>query len=374
MDYVESVERQLDLPSNDKKQVTRELRAHFDELREELIASGMGEAQTAQEAARRLGDPALVAAQITNVHSRMSWGSAFLAAAPLVIAALIGRPLSTQYRPSLDAVWFVMLVAFATVTTAGCVREFIRDRRPIWVATWLAGALRSLYWINTEVFRHSEFAHGSTGLFVQLAPLLPMAAIMLGVALWASWRVPKLRLAAILGELCVLSFFASQYHIQHGSTMSVPSIALLIMGAIATEVVWIVIAVGIFALHKHSNAYVAALFLFAHRLIMPSGGSALQSPLFAAYILVGILAVVFFARCRNWRLKVTGLCLAIAVPIMEFAWVLGRTPESRLGAGLSDVAFLTNTAFSAIPTIVLLLLVPLLFERTQKMDRLEVVR
>ena len=64
----------------------RELAGNFEEIMQELIASGMEPADALRAAQQRFGDHAEIAARFNAVYNTASWKSAFLAAAP--IAAL----------------------------------------------------------------------------------------------------------------------------------------------------------------------------------------------------------------------------------------------------------------------------------------------
>ncbi len=55
MDFLSEVEKQLDLPRDEKARVLRGLQSDYAEVKGELLASGMDPAQAEQEAARRLG-------------------------------------------------------------------------------------------------------------------------------------------------------------------------------------------------------------------------------------------------------------------------------------------------------------------------------
>lgn len=371
MDYVDSVERQLDLPSNDKRQVIREIRTHFDEVKLELMATGVDEAQAEQMAAQRLGNPTLVASQISKVHSKMSWGGAVVAAAPLVAAALIGYLRPLQPRPGLLSAWFVLLVAFAALMTVGCIREFIRDRRPVWLATWLAGALQTVNVLVSTILTNHGFGRGGDGdgVFAALLGGLPVATIMVGVALWASWRSPKLRAAAILAQLCVFGVGAASLRYVHPSAIASnpwPYLAVVGTGVVLSSIIPAVIGVGVFALHRLSNAFVASLFLSV-LLMLPaaSGGHLLRAPMGAAYIILTISSVFFFARAGNWWLKTLGLCVPpVAIQLMAgltTGWRTNIEVISAAGGWLASI-------------ILPVVLVPLLFEHTQSTNRVEIAR
>ena len=68
MDFLEEVEMKLILPPEKKEQVMRELRSHYDEIKTELLASGMSGEEAEKEAQSRMGDPEKVVNRLKAVH------------------------------------------------------------------------------------------------------------------------------------------------------------------------------------------------------------------------------------------------------------------------------------------------------------------
>ena len=77
MDFLNEVEKKLDLPPADKKEIMRELESHYQELIDELVTSGIDAGQAREEAIRRLGEPGKVAADLRTVHYRKKWNELF---------------------------------------------------------------------------------------------------------------------------------------------------------------------------------------------------------------------------------------------------------------------------------------------------------
>ena len=89
MNWMDRLANRLDLPAREKDQVLEELADHFEQQRQRLLADGMAEAEAEAETERILGSPREVAATLQSVHSRASWRSALLSAAPFLLYALL---------------------------------------------------------------------------------------------------------------------------------------------------------------------------------------------------------------------------------------------------------------------------------------------
>ena len=88
MDFLNQTENLLDMPLADKADVMRELTAHFDELCDELVASGMDAAEARTAAEQRMGTPSEIAAQMNAAHYTASWKSALLCVVPFAVSAM----------------------------------------------------------------------------------------------------------------------------------------------------------------------------------------------------------------------------------------------------------------------------------------------
>lgn len=196
MDFLSEVEKKLDLPPGEKAQVMRELRSHYEEIKAELIASGMDADSAEQEASRRLGDPADVASGIQAVYNQATWKSAFLTALPF-----LGMVLSTALYMLVKLPAYVpelAITALASVMITGSLRELSAGRRPVWLATWLAvGMTTSIFLIifAAQQVLHFEDAEITIRRSTELLVMAPLA-------LWAS-RNSTLWMRIIVGALAL---------------------------------------------------------------------------------------------------------------------------------------------------------------------------
>lgn len=138
MDFLNEVENKLDLASAEKEPVMRELKSHYYDLRDELKASGMEASQAEQEAAKRMGDPADIAARLSATHNTATWKPAILCALPFVLSAIY---LSISLSKKSSLLFSILISIIGVVMTIGSLRELVRGRRPIWLSTWLAAAI-----------------------------------------------------------------------------------------------------------------------------------------------------------------------------------------------------------------------------------------
>ena len=188
MDTLKRIEQMLDLPDGDKAQVVRELAAHYEEIRQELVASGMEPIEAQEQAEKRLGDPQAIASSMNAVHCIAPWRSALIAAAPFVVSGL-----AVAYH-LLHGVWAQVMLGLillsGAVIVAGAVRGFVRGGRPMWLPVWTAAGVAAVYaGINGASY---GLAHrGLTGFYHLMAlpaVLSPIVAICL---CWRARRWPR---------------------------------------------------------------------------------------------------------------------------------------------------------------------------------------
>jgi hypothetical protein len=85
--YADKIKSYLRLDTTVESDVVREIRAHLEDKRLELIESGISERQATAMATRVMGSPELVARQIYEVYSQGSWLQAIFAALPHLLVA-----------------------------------------------------------------------------------------------------------------------------------------------------------------------------------------------------------------------------------------------------------------------------------------------
>ena len=369
MDFLREVEKKLDLPPGEKAQVIRELRSHYEELKGELAASGMDAELAAQEASRKLGDPSDVVSRLQAIHCRATWRMALLTAFPLFalfVMSIIRFPLTHLLlgtNPNKSVVFpylAVMLIATAllgVIFLAGSIRELVQNRRPMWVATWLAVGYREL---SGSVFDAQQLMTWMSGHRMPQVGVLPSFALtMLAIGIIAMILFRRsTKWFLILGGWTVL--IEAIYLLVPWASLSVGwSLAFSLL---ADAPLVMAIGLGLFARHPYGNMAQASLFLFAFSASADSFGMrgfywtvAVANVLPSVVIVATVLA---YARSSTWRGK--------------FAILAGGIMAINLGYALVHIS-----AYESLHTVFMLfwvILVPLLFERGWTGRRPEFVR
>ena len=368
MDFLSEVEKKLDLPPGEKAQVVRELKSHYEELKGELVAAGMDANLAAQEASRKLGDPADVSSRLQAVHCRATWKTALLTVLPLaamMIVHISRFPLmqmllgphadkSVVYPYQMSAL--IATALFGVIFLAGSIRELLRNRRPMWLATWLAVGFRelgrSVYGLQelTTWMKGQHIAHAgipsSTVLWLLATGLIAMIIFRRST----KWSLVLGGWTVLAGVVCILVPWES-FAVGWSIAFSVVADTPLVMA----------IALGLFARHPYGNTAQASLFLFA----FTAGTSMVSMRSVEWYVvaadvlptIVIVATVLAYARSSTWRQKI--LILAGGIVGMYFA----HFPFSSVYDTLHTVFML-----------LLVILVPMLFERRWSERRPELVR
>lgn len=253
MDYLKKIESQLDLSNAEREQVMRELKSHFEELKEDLIASGMTRNEARREAAKRIGDTSDVAARLSAVHNSSSWKSALLAAVPFIFSAIF--ILGVHHITSI-----VMKIAAVSVLAAvmllGSIPALIRGRMPYWTAAWLGGGLTAVFaiigYLTPLIISGTRVPSGLISVEIAAFAIAVVTPIV-------AWRVIKRRKVAII--VSIICMIDSIYMISSGPSGS--SIVPFIIGLLLALGLLIHFARSVFEEHSHGNALNASLFLFA---------------------------------------------------------------------------------------------------------------
>jgi hypothetical protein len=130
--YTDSLKNYLRLDATIEADVVRELNAHLEDKRRELIESGLSEKEATETATRLLGSPRIVAKQMYEVYSQGSWRQAIFAALPhLLVAALFAM------RCWQNTFWLIGMIA----AIAGSVIYGWCHGKPNWLFPWLGYCL-----------------------------------------------------------------------------------------------------------------------------------------------------------------------------------------------------------------------------------------
>ncbi|MEN6357817.1 MAG: permease prefix domain 1-containing protein [Armatimonadota bacterium] len=378
MHFLTRVEKLLDIPPVEKKFVMRELKSHYFDLQDELIASGMSATEAADEAEKRLGSPEDVAARLAPVHNSASWRSALLAAVPFLawgMISLIGAP-STGYRLA-----EVLTLLVGTVMIVGSMRELQASRRPIWLATWLAGALITVRPLSSILLRISGMDNNTLGILDYAFQEILIAIIMLA----ALWRTPKWRVAGI--ALCAIVVFGAAFMVAHA--LSGRPITFYV---ISTQAMWlagtallVLFAMRVFMLNDYGSAAQATLFMLAWCTVFHSIPGQFGTALTVCSTLMSAAIMVFFARVSNWQLKimaalaglttyysmvaihnVIGLRHGVVINVYDLVTL---RPGGQIAYGLI-ATFMIMSVFAALPVCF-----PIILERLKRRrDRIEIAQ
>ena len=355
MDFLNEVEKKLDLPSAEKVQVMRELRSHYCELRDEFVESGMDAVQAEQEAAKRLGEPGDIASRLQTVHCRATWKTALLTALPFLISFpmfFIGLPLyGKKAGPSFQQLFHhimsiqqVIGLCLGIFLLAVCIREFKNDRRPIWLATWLGFGIIGIMGIQPQNLL------GMALLFT----LIPGV-----IAVWAFrqstyWRNILAGWTIIAVGIIAMKYLNSDISNSESGMMLLFHIPLMMA-----------IALRVFARHPYGSTAQASLFLFTFYQIMPPYSRAqdmwINMVLALLPMIITIAIVLIYARAATWQHKLiilsVGILLIGTPSALSYGIIAGPPDQGYSGF---------RAAFSAAMTlikIVWVVFIPLLFQR-----------
>jgi hypothetical protein len=130
--YTDSLKSYLRLDTTIEANVVRELNAHLEDKKHELIESGLSKKEATATATRLLGSPRIVAKQMYEVYSQGSWRQAIFAALPhLLVAALFAM------RCWQNTFWLIgMVIAIAASIIYGW-----SHGKPAWLFPWLGYCL-----------------------------------------------------------------------------------------------------------------------------------------------------------------------------------------------------------------------------------------
>lgn len=224
MSYIDDVAKYLDLPPSTKAQVLEELEDHYSQLHEQFIAAGQTPDQADKESSQVLGDPRKLALHLQSVHMKAGWKSAFLTAVPFLLLGLLPlmKPFQGEGFPDVAAIRVVVIAGAVLLLLAGiamyCIslREIIRDRRPPWLATWLAVGVSLPILIDMnfyEVFsalRVDYLRYGLTARDIAIVyPYLSLALASLlarGIKKWSDSVPIILALLGIVASQIVFSY------------------------------------------------------------------------------------------------------------------------------------------------------------------------
>ncbi len=372
MDFLGEIERKLDLPPAEKEEVVRELKSHYEELRTELVSSGMDAGRAEEEAARRLGDPRDIAARMGVVHCQATWKSAVLAALPFAAAAAIAAvcraAVGPDATPSLFPANLAVLVpaSFGLLLISVSARELVLRRRPIWLATWLATACVMAGEAHRAVLRVNPGYHQ-----VLTAWHSSILILVLGAATaWAFRKSPTWR-----GIYLGITLLGTGARLMVYGAPSMDAILAIVYLLCAVSCL-IGLALKVFAWHPYGNVAQSSLFLFVLSAPIslrygPSHQGTGYVACAALMVILGGATVLVFARARTWPRKLVALSAGLSAMVMVYWRELAGFGERGWYAGGAWLD--TGIAYSMV-LLVCVVLIPLLFDRFRRSRRPEFVQ
>ncbi len=260
MDFPERVGSLLDMPPGEKETVLRELRSHYDEIRLQLEDEGYPEQIASAKAEARLGTATEIAFTLNREHCVSSWKTAFLTALPFL--AVAAREIATRYWNlahhwtktlehglvdlsliSASPAYIAMTYALAIILLGGSVREFLRDRRPLWLPVWTAAGFYLLC------------DGGTTRDHVDVLRFSGLAVLVLA-ALMGCWQVKRWRKRIIGASALVIASAIFGNYWWHP-----PLLALGVLAAALFFVLLFSSAIAVFRNHRYGGHLLASLFL-----------------------------------------------------------------------------------------------------------------
>lgn len=334
MNYLYNIYTQLDLPDDEKDRVMRELRAHYKELKRELIESGIKPKLAKVEAERRMGDAGDVAARLSAVHNSSTWKSAILSAVPFIISAIY-LLIYIHWTNPITRIWTASIVAAAMLSVGGIALK--HSRMPIWSAAWLGSGLSVVLTVISSFIERTSRAGILTGPRAMAIASLALAVI----ATLISWNIPSRRKGAlIISSICTINALAV---LISGPTKSSDVFPSLMLGFIFLGLL-IYMARSLFEFQPYGNVAKASLFM----LTIISMKFALSTGEVPGYFITGQMLcgvlVVCFARAPQLRTK------SIILLIIAITWNLGSylslNPLKAHSYSQLIISFLQHQLFS----------------------------
>lgn len=198
--YLDQMGKQLHLYPQERQEILNEFEAHIEDRVNELIENGLPRDAALNEALRALGRSDMLAGQLYEVHSRVSWYHTALATLPHLLLSLVFA-LHLWTAP----VWVIsMLVLALTITIIGW-----RKGRPRWTYPWLGYCLVTP--IVSWGLAMSAVGYGAWGVVANGAlplsiPIYAASFIYISFSVWIVIRIVRVIAKPdwLMGSLAVL--------------------------------------------------------------------------------------------------------------------------------------------------------------------------
>ena len=369
MHFLTRVEKLMDIPPAEKALVMRELRSHYFETKEELMASGMGALAAEQEAERRLGEPEDVAARMGPVYNIASWKSALIGLIPYFIGIVASMRILQVRFFGADIIKYIVLILLGLIAL-GTIRESASGRRPIWLTSWLAASIVAPT-VLIMMFAGAAVNGWITIVYVAVPSII---CLLFAIRSQSKWRTPAL-VCVIISILCII--IRLSIPLPYSNNVSV---IMSILTGLLPIILPIFIALIVFMENSYSNAIQASLFLFAIFTYHIYSFNMFAMP--TSYLYSCILSNLIFAGawllCVRTPLKQMKYFAMIAGLIMTYMWLVVRSIIYRMSAGIViDHTMIASVALSFLPGILISFLVvftPIIIERRRNKQNLQAVQ
>jgi hypothetical protein len=254
-----------------------------------------------------MGEPQEVAARLSAAHYRVGWKSVLLAVVPALGVVL---PVASRMVPR--AHWWlieIFYVVFSLFIIAGTAREFLRDRRPFWLAAWSGVSLGGIMGIASLISTMGKIDRPYEVLQA-LAYVIPASA----AAIW-SWRGNRkwIAVSAVVSVILLLSNILAVGRAENNQFY-------LYIGLLASQTLFVLLALGAFGRHRYGNAVLASLFLFSMNMATQLIKTVTATLMYRALLqnLLAAVTIIVFARATTWQSKF--VILAVGVFAIRGSW------------------------------------------------------
>ena len=368
MHFLTRVEKLLDIPPAEKALVMRELRSHYFEAKEELMASGMDSSAAEQEAERRLGEPEDVAARMGPVYNIASWKSALIGLIPYFIAILAGQRIVHVKLFGANIMNYIVSILLGLIAL-GTIRELASGRRPIWLTSWLAASIVAptaviMMFGGISAFKWIRIFHTAVPSII---------CLFLVCRSKSKWQIPALVCVMISILLTVISLN------RHFDSNNVSTL-ILILSSLFPMILQIFIALIIFMENRYSNAIQASLFLFATMTIhINNFDTFAQTPSYSYVTTLSILTCAgVWLLCVRSPLKPMKYFALAAGLIMRYVWavVLSMIYIKYKGGNVEHGSYFISIMLSNLISFIICFMVvftPIIIERRRNKQNLQAV-
>ena len=270
--YLDQMGKQLHLYPQERQEILNEFEAHIEDRVNELIENGLPRDAALNEALRALGKSDLIAGQLYEVHSRVSWYHTALATLPHLLLSLV-----FALRLWTAPVWVIsMLVLALTITIIGW-----RKGRPRWTYPWLGYCLVTP--IVSWGLAMSAVGYGAWGVVANGAlplsiPIYAASFIYISFSVWIVIRIVRVIAKPdwLMGSLAVLPipFLGFWFfYFYNGGDLLQSDVSVLKEVDTSVAIVFLIIGLATAAFFRISRrvARVALLAITAPSLIVLAG-------------------------------------------------------------------------------------------------------